>query len=285
MNEIIEWVIRIEAASARIYEKAAVHFSDDIEFAEFLSHLSKDEWMHYDILRKIAGSIKEEIADSLAILPDEETQKTVESYFSLVEKKMAERTLTKGNILDCIISTEFSEYNDIFLYVINSLLSISQETIPVASKMQQHKRYIERYLRKWREYGRYLETIRGLPDSWEVKILVVDSDRMTAEILEAVLRDEGVVDKAFDGGEGVQKVMEKYYDVIITEIDFPGVNGIEFYNNAIERYPNIRDRFLFFTSSRDEKHLSFLKENKLRHYPKPSRLTDIKKGVIGILNR
>ena len=285
MNEIIEWVIKTEASAARVYEKAAALFSDDKDFAKFLRHLSKDEWMHHDTLRKVTATSKDEIADLLAILPDEETKKTVESYFLLVEKKIDEGTLTRGNMLDCIVSTEFSEYNDIFLYALNSLMSGSKDSIPIATKIQQHKKYIERYLRKWQEYGRYLETIRGLPDSWEVKILVVDSERVTAELLETILRDEGTVDKAFNGGEGIQKVMEKYYDVIITEINMPGINGIEFYDNVIERYPNIKDRFLFFTASRNEEHLSFLKENNLRYFSKPSLIKDIKKGVIEILNR
>src|SRR3972149_3175661 len=285
MNEIIEWVIRTEATAARVYEKAAALFSSDRDFARFLKHLSKDEWTHHDSLRKAAASFRDEITDVLPILPDEETQKTVESYFLLVEKKIDEGNFTRENMLDCIVSTEFSEYNDIFLYALNSLMSGSKDSISIAAKIQQHKKYIERYLRKWQEYGRYFETIRGLPDSWEVKILVVDSDRITTELLEAVLRDEGTVDKALNGEEGIQKVMEKYYDVIITEINMPGISGIEFYDNVIEKYPNVKDRFLFFTASRNEEHLSFLKEKNLRYFSKPSLIKDIKNGVIGILNR
>lgn len=285
MNEIIEWVIRTEETAARVYEKAAVLFSSDKDFSRFLKHLSKDEWMHYDVLCKVSSSIRDDISDLLAILPDEETKKTVESYFLLVEKKIDEGTFTRENMLDCIVSTEFSEYNDIFFYALNSLMSGSKESISIATKIQQHKKYIERYLHKWQEYGKYFETIRGLPDSWEVNILVVDSDRITTELLEAILRDEGKVDKAFNGGEGIQKVMAKYYDVIITEINMPGINGIEFYDNVIERYPNIKDRFLFFTASRNEAHLFFLKENNLRYFCKPTLIKDIKKGVIEILNR
>ena len=63
------------------------------------------------------------------------------------------------------------------------------------------------------------------------------------------------------------------------------MNGIEFYNKAAGKYPDIKNRILFFTNSRDEQLLSFLRDRNLRYFLKPSLITDIKNAVIEILNK
>ena len=60
-------------------------------------------------------------------------------------------------------------------------------------------------------------------------ILLVDDSRVIHKIVEEILKDEGYeLLHAFDGEEGFRKVLEFIPDLIISDIDMPGVNGYEF---------------------------------------------------------
>jgi two-component SAPR family response regulator len=63
------------------------------------------------------------------------------------------------------------------------------------------------------------------------------------------------------------------------------MNGIEFYNKAVERFPDIKKRFLFFTSSTEPEHISFFEKNGLSFLIKPSPIDILRKAVIDILIR
>lgn len=283
MNKLIEWVIEIEGTASRIYEKAAGHFSDDTAFSEFLMGLSRDEQIHKDVISKAIEAYGDTALVPLAITLDDNTRKLVDSYFSLIEQKINAGTLTKENMLDCIVSTEFYEYNDIFLYSLRSLGHVSNEFI--SAKIHQHKKDIERYLESQPELRKYLNIIRSLPDTWHEKILIVENDAVTSALLEAVLRCEGIIESVNNGEEGLKRLSDKYYDVIITDVNVPLMDGIEFYKKVEEAYPNIKDRFLFFTGTRDKGHLSYLKDNNIRYLRKPASIIDIKKAVIDILRK
>ncbi len=59
--------------------------------------------------------------------------------------------------------------------------------------------------------------------------------------------------------------------------------AIDFYKKAIELYPTIKKRFLFFTGTFDYKIISYLNQNNLRYLVKPSPVKDIKDAVSKIL--
>lgn len=60
------------------------------------------------------------------------------------------------------------------------------------------------------------------------KILIVEDEKKIARFLELELDHEGyLVDLAHDGREGLARVQEKKYDLILLDIMLPGLNGIE----------------------------------------------------------
>ncbi len=62
----------------------------------------------------------------------------------------------------------------------------------------------------------------------EEKILIVDDDEAMCEFLSIMLKKEGYdVVTVRDGRSAVQKVKEDNYDVVITDIKMPGMDGIE----------------------------------------------------------
>ena len=285
MKEVINWILEVEEVARRVYEKAAARFQNDKEFLDFLRHLSSDEKMHYDIVIRAAELARDRPFPPFAIDVNDDVKEKIENYLLLAEKKLEANSLTREDIIDCIVSTEFSEWNNIFLYVINSLKHNYRDFTPVVTKIHQHQRYIERFLESHHEFKHYLEKIITLPKIWEEKILVVDDETVIADLLAAIFVDEGVVDMAVNGKDALKKVDENYYAAIVTDVDMPVMNGMEFYKKAAEKHHDIKERFLFFTGVLDEERLSFFKRNSLRYIAKPAKISDIKKELVAILSR
>lgn len=59
-------------------------------------------------------------------------------------------------------------------------------------------------------------------------ILFVEDEKDFVYIIKTFLSDIfGSVDVAYDGGEGLEKALERDYDVIVTDITMPKLNGFE----------------------------------------------------------
>lgn len=284
MREIINWLVGMEDRASKVYEKAASVFQDDLELSDFLRRLAGEEKMHYEYMCKAAELINNKDIPSIVALADS-TKLEVGAYFSLCEARIGAKAFNKKELFDFMVSTEFSEWNTLFLYVINTLKHEHREFIPVIAGIQQHKRSIEKFIELQPGSEEFLKMVRSLPAIWREKILVVDDDKMIVDLLQAILIEEGDIETAANGEKGLKKIGEKYFAAIISDVDMPVMNGIEFYNKAVEMYPNIKERFLFFTSSFDDDRLSFFRKNDLRYLQKPSSINDIVKAIVEILGR
>jgi DNA-binding NtrC family response regulator len=71
-------------------------------------------------------------------------------------------------------------------------------------------------------------------------ILIIDDEKAIRKTLSEILSYEGYkIDEAGDGEEGLKKVREKEYDVILCDIKMPKIDGIEFLEKAKESNPDI----------------------------------------------
>jgi two-component system nitrogen regulation response regulator NtrX len=71
-------------------------------------------------------------------------------------------------------------------------------------------------------------------------ILIIDDEKAIRKTLSEILSYEGYkIDEAGDGEEGLKKVKEKEYDVILCDIKMPKIDGIEFLEKAKEVVPDI----------------------------------------------
>lgn len=285
MINIIKWLILNERKAAVVYEKAASIVSGDREFSVFLMELSRDEKTHLDVITKaleIAAGAKR-LPDLVCI--DKDTEEKVYNYFLLCEKRIETKRLTREDMLDFIVATEFSEWNDLFVYVVNSLKHGYREFIPVAARVHQHKRQIERFLASRPEYGVYLKRVKSLTAIWQEKFLVVDDEEAITDVLASILEGEGLIERAGNGEEALEKLGKDYYAAIVTDIDMPRMNGMEFYKRAAAMFPGINKRFLFFTGDCGGGNAAFISEHGLRCLQKPTRINDIRNSVIDILRR
>src|ERR1700742_3094294 len=71
-------------------------------------------------------------------------------------------------------------------------------------------------------------------------ILIIDDEKAIRKTLSEILSYEGYkIDEAGDGEEGLKKVKEKEYDVILCDIKMPKIDGIEFLEKTKETHPDI----------------------------------------------
>lgn len=73
------------------------------------------------------------------------------------------------------------------------------------------------------------------------KILLVDDNVMMRRLIMNLFRNENLeIDEASDGQEGLDKISTKLYDLVITDIIMPGMEGIEMIREAKKHHPNLK---------------------------------------------
>jgi CheY-like chemotaxis protein len=73
-----------------------------------------------------------------------------------------------------------------------------------------------------------------------IKILIVDDDQICREILADALATLGVnVSLAGDGMEGLEKLALEPFDILITDLNMPRMDGLTLLQEAREHYPHI----------------------------------------------
>lgn len=284
MKDIIEWLARIDEGAHHGYEKAAEVFKADRDLYYLLRGLSADEKMHFDVLNAAQEYFKDKEYPSVFTF-DEESKRKIERPFNELARKLDGGELSKNELLNLVIVIEFSELNNIFLYVLNALKEHSKKHFAsVAANIEHHKDGIERYVQGHPELAIYLKRLKHLPKVRSERILVVDDKGANVNLLKAVLEAEGAVESASNGDEALKKVSANYFSAIVTDLEMPVMDGIEFFMKATERQPEIKGRFVFFTASIDPVKISFLRKNNIRFLTKPSPISDIRKTVKEVLS-
>ncbi len=285
MDKIIEWLIGIEQKAGDLYSAAAERFKDNKEFSEFLSNLAADEHWHHKIMEKAAGVVRNggKVFEP-AVIPDFSIRSKTEELISDCLKKLSSDDITPGDVIDCIINTEFSEWNDIFLYVIETIKSRDEEFRSEVLKLRAHREKIKLFVRSLPEGVKYADVIAKLPHVWNRNILVVDDEPAIAKFLATLLEEEGVVQIAENGKVALDKVTNQYFDVILTDMKMPVMNGIEFFKLAAELIPDIGKRFIFFSGSDNDQNLTFFEKNNFRFLLKPAPILEILRNVHDVLS-
>lgn len=80
------------------------------------------------------------------------------------------------------------------------------------------------------------------------RILIVEDDTRLRFLLTEALSGAGFqVDNSIHGRDALKKLESIDYDLVITDINMPLIDGVELYRHTLDRTPNFRDRFLFIT--------------------------------------
>ena len=86
-----------------------------------------------------------------------------------------------------------------------------------------------------------------------IRILIVDDQKVVRESISALLTEVAefeVAGTAIDGYEAIACVKDLQPDIILMDIEMPGLDGLEATNNLIKQYPNLK--ILMLTSYDDD---------------------------------
>jgi CheY-like chemotaxis protein len=111
-----------------------------------------------------------------------------------------------------------------------------------------------------------------MPDLSHKKIaLVVEDEPIISRVCRKTLMSEGYeVDIAMNGLIGKQMADAKSYDLCLSDIRTPGMNGIELYRYLEQAHPDLARKLIFTTGDVLSGNISeFLKEVKRPYLPKP----------------
>jgi two-component system response regulator CpxR len=90
------------------------------------------------------------------------------------------------------------------------------------------------------------------PDA-RARILLVDDDLMITQLITDMLTLDGYdVDTAPNGIAALKKVEGRSYDLILTDLHMPEMDGVGFYQELIRRQAHPPERIIFLTGTSGE---------------------------------
>ncbi|MGB3210941.1 MAG: response regulator [Desulforhopalus sp.] len=285
MKDIVNWLLEVEHLANVLYQSAYEYFIDDKKLNEFLRHTAEDEAWHYHVIGSAANYFQNHSFPISQILLDDETKSRIENTFRKNIQAVLNKTLTVEQLIDCMVETEFSEWNMFFLYVVNTLKIKKSEFEYAASEMQHHLSHIEHFIQNETRFPHKVEEFKKLTTLYQEKILVVEDDAVLAGLLELILANEGVVHLAGNGQEALDKMEQHFYKLIVSDIDMPIMDGLTFYREAVAKYPKLNEVFIFLTGDLSPERELFCKKSGLLCLQKPVSVKDIRRISSEIIYR
>jgi CheY-like chemotaxis protein len=285
MKSIVQWLGTVECRAHQVYGRASALFSADASLSAFLKDLANDELSHFQFMKAAEKFLDDESLSESPFTLDQATREQLEAPFRRAEEALSADSLSQDQLLDCIISAEFSEWNDIHVFVMRKLQERGPSFMQMAASVERHRRYIARTVENLPGGRERLEPYKRMPHVWKERILIVDDAPAMTNLLTAVCRDLGSITVATNGEEALRRVKDLYYDVIISDIDMPVMDGIQFFKEAVADDPFIRDRLVFFAGALTEETIRFFEQQEVRYLEKPVGISRIKNLVYEILGR
>jgi CheY-like chemotaxis protein len=286
MKNLLPWLCEMEDLAFKVYNIAADRFSNDSAFSNFLSQLAEEEKLHFQMMSDVAKYCAEKgevpVSD---IMVDMETKDRLEKSLREYHKKIQSQDVSKKEMIDCIVATEFSEYNDIFLYVFQTCQEKSKSIQQIAATIQDHKMEIEAFLDTLPLDLKPAAHVRELPDIWQRRFLLVEDNQQLADTLGRILSREGRVEMAINGREALKKTRKNFYDIILSDIAMPVMDGLEFFKQAAEMDSDIPHHFIFLSGEITPEVESICKEYRLPFVQKPFSIDHLLQTIQSVLKK
>jgi len=284
MKELIRWLMSVEQLAYDFYNMI---YQGDIEqdkLRDFVKNLADDEKWHLKLMEKALNYIDDnDLNLKPQIVVDDQTKERLIAPIKGYMQEFTDSIPDSDRLLECIVKAEFSEWNDIFLYVINTLKEYDSQFQYIASKLENHKNYILDFLKEMNLSDKDFVAFGRFPNVWNIKILIVEDSEPIRELLVAIFADDYLVTTAVDGAEGLNLLTENYFDVIISDIDMPNLDGIKMIRDIISKKPEIMSNMLVHSGFITAANQQFLNENNIVSIKKPADISQIIANVEAIL--
>ena len=116
-------------------------------------------------------------------------------------------------------------------------------------------------------------------------ILVVDDDPSVTQLIVDTLTREGYrLDSAPNGVVALEKIQRQRYDLILSDLHMPQLNGVGLYLALTQQSDRLSERIIFITGSSGSSEMhSFLKDTGLPVLRKPFTLVELLQLVREVL--
>jgi len=122
-------------------------------------------------------------------------------------------------------------------------------------------------------------------DTQKAKILVVDDEANVLFTMTSILQQEGYdVDGVGDGASAIKAIREKYYDLVLTDLNMPGVDGLAVLAEVGKRSPNTVTVMITGYGSLDSA-LEAIQLGAYEYLLKPTEVPELKLAVKRSLER
>lgn len=113
------------------------------------------------------------------------------------------------------------------------------------------------------------------------KILIVDDETAIADSISALLTADGhICDVALMVNDAIKKLAAYNYDLIISDIKMPGLDGKEFFAYLKLKMPVLTNRFIVITGDvMNSETRSFIEDNNIHFITKPFTFYELKKTI------
>ena len=117
-----------------------------------------------------------------------------------------------------------------------------------------------------------------------LRILVVDDQEHMRELLvEALSADGHIVEPAENGTAALHLFQGQPYDLVVSDLQMPGMDGPKLYEEVRKRHPDAAASFVFITGEDEAPgYRQFLKDSKLPVVAKPFKLKEFRQ-LLGTL--
>ncbi len=121
----------------------------------------------------------------------------------------------------------------------------------------------------------------------KMKILLVDDEVEIAQTLADLLEPEGhVIDIAINGAIALEKIRRSSYDMIISDLRMPVLDGPGLYDALQRELPSYLQKIIYVTGDTLSSHVhSFLSQHDVPVVEKPYRLKDVREAIATTLQK
>ncbi len=112
-----------------------------------------------------------------------------------------------------------------------------------------------------------------------IRILMVDDEPLIAQLVVDVLTTEGYeVDTAASGLLALDRIKEGSYDLILSDLRMPDLDGFALYHELERRRPDLVRRMIFISGTTEHpEHQKFLDEAVVPILSKPFHVEDLRR--------
>ncbi len=125
------------------------------------------------------------------------------------------------------------------------------------------------------------------PDAAQHRLLIVDDEPGIVEVLKEVLSSNGYsVETAFNGAEAMQRIETSRFDLIISDLCMPQMDGQKLYRTVLETNADLAKRIIFVTGDTvSPNSREFLESTGNRWFSKPFNITEVEEIVSNCLRQ